>query len=104
MLGYTVRLGGDWNMRRMMSPDEMRASISEIRRRYFNLVRLVVTSDDIARCKEILHDIDDLVFMEEMLPEEQVTLLSLCDYVVNNDSWFIGDCVREEYGFESTFG
>lgn len=49
-----------------MSPDEMRASISKIRRRYFNLVRLVVTSDDIARCKEILHDIDDIVLEKNM--------------------------------------
>lgn len=56
VLGYTIRLGNDWNGRRMMSPEEIRTNIIEIKKRYFNQVKIVVTSDDIHQCKQILND------------------------------------------------
>lgn len=72
-------------------------------------MRVLVTSDDVAWCEEALGGVDCAVVVPDAPPWEHLMLLSFCDAVVSNGSWFLADRLRiPETGgppnFESTFG
>ena len=108
-VGFTIRRGDFLTPRlrngfRWLTDEELLKSIQGIIDDNCGMVKIVVTSDDIKWCEEILKDFGDKIFYFRDKPENQIMALSFCDQVVNNGSHYRPMDKTQDDKFESTFG
>lgn len=108
LVGISIRRGDfkekRWSNHQLLSTTYINQLITDIRRKYYNRVKIIITSDDINEVKAIINNNNRCCyFLENTTPEESMLILSFCDYVIGNGNYHrCEDLVTGKY--ESTYG
>lgn len=108
-VGFTIRRGDflylDRSRFKVLSDAEINNTVNLVKTLHNNIVRIIITSNDADYIRSVLIDQNNVVIHDNVSQEEDVMLLSFCDYIINNGAFYRGvDRVDELNRNESTFG
>lgn len=106
LVGMTIRRGDfteNNSMFQRLSLSNIVDIIDDLRNKYNDFIKIVITSDEIQNVEKEISNVRCCYFIKNRSPEEQIMILSFCDYVINNGAYY--RCEDNQVkGYESTFG